>query len=214
MIEVKICCIQSIEEAQLAIEYGANAIGLVSNMPSGPGVIPDKKIKEIAEWSKGKINSVLLIALQTPQAIIEQHNYCKTDFIQLVDSQKISTYEDIKSTIPDVKIIQVIHVIDENSVAEANLVSNYVDMILLDSGNPKLKRKKLGGTGEVHDWQISCEIVNSVNLPIFLSGGLNPDNVTKAVKRVKPYGVDVCSGLRINCKLDEQKLKQFVQQLS
>jgi len=209
MTKVKICCIQSIEEAQIAIDYGVYAIGLVANMPSGPGVIPDEKIKEIAEWSKGKINSVLLTALQNPQAIVEQHNYCKTDFIQLVDSQKISTYEDLKSTIPDVKLIQVIHVLGENSVDEAYLVSNYVDMILLDSGNPKLEKKKLGGTGIVHDWRISRKIVNNIDLPIFLAGGLNPDNIAEAVDRVKPYGVDVCSGLRNDGSLDIEKLKRF-----
>lgn len=214
MTKVKICCIQSIEEAQIAIEHGAYAIGLVSEMPSGPGVIPDDKIKEIAEWSRGKINTVLLTTFRNPEEIIVQHNYCQTDFIQLVDSQKINTYKRLREEIPEVKIIQVIHVIDDDSVSQAVMVERYVDLLLLDSGNPKLEKKELGGTGRVHNWRISREIVNEVDIPVFLAGGLNPDNVAKAIDRVKPFGMDVCSGLRNDGNLDIEKLKQFIEALT
>jgi len=214
MVKVKICCIQSIKEAQIAIDNGAYAIGLVSKMPSGPGVISESTIKEIAEWAPEGIKTVLLTSLRNPQEIIAQQKYCQTNTVQLVDSQKIGTYKILRAELPDVQIIQVIHVIDDSSVSEALALVKYVDMLLLDSGNPKLETKELGGTGRTHNWQISREIVNEVDIPVFLAGGLTPDNVAEAIKRVKPFGVDVCSGVRIDGKLDAEKVNRFIQEIT
>jgi len=213
MTKVKICCIQSIEEAQMAIDYGAYAIGLVSKMPSGPGVISDRKIGEIARLAKGKIKTVLLTALQNSDELIEQHNYCQTDVTQLVDSQKIDTYRLLKSEFPEVELMQVIHIIDGKSISKAIAISKYVDYLLLDSGNPNLQTKELGGTGRTHNWELSKLIIDEVEVPVFLAGGLNPANVGKAIEGVKPFGVDVCSSLRINGKLIEDKLKSFMKNL-
>lgn len=149
--KVKICCIQSIAEAQIAIENGAFAIGLVSKMPSGPGVISESKIRAIAKWAPENIKTVLLTSLQNTDEIIEQHKYCGTDVLQLVDSQEIKTYQILKKELPNVEIMQVIHVIDDNSIMEAVKISKYVDMLLLDSGNPNLGTKELGGTGKTHN---------------------------------------------------------------
>ena len=209
MTKVKICCIQSIEEAQIAIDNGTYAIGLVSEMPSGPGVISESKIKEIAEWVPDDIKTVLLTSLQNADKIIEQHEYCNTDVLQLVDSQEIITYQILKKELPNAEIMQVVHVIDDDSVSKAVNISKYVDMILLDSGNPKLETKELGGTGRTHNWRISREIVNEVDIPVFLAGGLTPDNVAGAVERVIPFGVDLCTGVRLDGKLDGEKVKLF-----
>jgi len=211
--KVKICCIQSIVEAQMAVEHGAYAIGLVSKMPSGPGVISADKIKEIAHWAKGKIKSVLLTALQDANELIKQHRFCGTDIIQLVDSQSYETYKKLKKELPVVDLMQVIHVIDDVSVKEAKNVSQYVDYILLDSGNPNLKTKELGGTGRTHNWNLSKQIVEGVSIPVFLAGGLNPDNVVDAINKVSPFGVDLCSGLRKNGKLYEGKVKSFIKNM-
>ena len=214
MINAKICCIQSIEEAKIAINGGAYAIGLVSKMPSGPGVITEYKIKEIADWAKGKTKTVLLTALQNADGLIEQNKYCQSDVIQLVDSQDIYTYKKLKRELPKVELMQVIHVIDEYSVQESIEISNYVDFILLDSGNPNLKTKELGGTGRTHNWEISKQIVNEIEIPVFLAGGLNPKNVCEAIKTVKPFGVDLCSGLRIDSKLIEARVKSFMNNIN
>jgi len=211
MTKVKICCIQSIAEAQIAIENGAYAIGLVSKMPSGPGGIEESKIREIALWAPENIKTVLLTSLRNPLEIIAQQKYCQTNIIQLVDFQKISTYKNLRAELPNVQIIQVIHVLDDSSISESFAVAKYVDMLLLDSGNPKLETKELGGTGRTHNWQISREIVNEVDIPVFLAGGLTPDNVVSAIKRVKPYGVDVCTGVRSDDELDAEKVKLFVE---
>lgn len=209
MTHVKICCIASIEEANRAINHGASAIGLVSKMPSGPGVISEKTIKEIAEQTPQSISTFLLTSKQNVDEIIGQHNRCRTNTIQLCDRIINGSHLQLKKALPGIKIVQVIHITDDESINEAIEISKLVDVILLDSGNQKLVTKELGGTGRTHDWTISRKIVDSIKVPVFLAGGLNPQNVDEAILQVKPYGVDVCSGVRTNSKLDEEKLKLF-----
>lgn len=209
MVKVKICCIQSIKEAKLAVKYGASALGLVSEMPSGPGVISEDLIVEIAKQVPADISTFLLTSKTNYEEIITQHKKCNTTHIQLVDNVEIDVYKKLRLELPDVKIVQVIHVTGEESIGEAVSVSDFVDLILLDSGNQKLAVKELGGTGRTHDWSISKKIVERINVPLFLAGGINPSNVSAAINEVKPYGIDLCSGVRTNNKLYEKLLKEF-----
>lgn len=213
MARVKICCISSIEEASLAINYGASAIGLVSNMPSGPGVISEEEIELISRSVPPGISTFLLTSSQNAEEIITQQKKCKTNTVQICDHLVSGTQKQLKEALPGIKIVQVVHVIDKNSLNEAIEIANNVDAILLDSGNQKLTVKELGGTGRTHDWQISKKIRESVRVPVFLAGGLNPDNVTDAIRFVNPFGVDICSGVRTNGKLDESKLKLFFEKV-
>ena len=213
MPRVKICCIASVDEAKLAIKYGASAIGLVSEMPSGPGPIPEKLIEEIAAAIPPGVSSFLLTSKQDVDSIIEQQRRTKVNTIQLVDRLLYGTHSDLKKALPGISIVQVIHVTGEESINEAVDVSKFVNAILLDSGNQSLKIKELGGTGRTHDWDISKKIVKSVNVPIFLAGGLKPENIKEAVNKVRPFGVDVCSGVRTNGNLDEKKLKVFFENI-
>lgn len=206
---VKICCISSIEEAKLAIKYGASAIGLVSEMPSGPGPIPEELIEKIAETIPPGVSSFLLTSKQDVDSIITQQKKTKVNTIQIVDKLIHGSHLDLKKALPGISIIQVIHVNGEDSFKEAIEISFFVNGILLDSGNQSLKIKELGGTGRVHNWEISKKIVRSVKVPVFLAGGLNAENIIEAVNRVNPFGVDVCSGVRTNGKLDVEKLSQF-----
>lgn len=206
---IKICCISSEDEARIAIESGASAIGLVSRMPSGPGPIPDELIRQIAKTVPPPIGTFLLTSETSVKDIIEHHHRTNTNTIQIVDSLSSGTYSQIKAALPSVKIVQVIHVIDERSVDEAIEISEMVDAILLDSGNPKLKVKELGGTGRVHNWKLSKQIRDKSKCPVYLAGGLNPENVRQAIEEVQPFAVDVCSGVRTNSKLDKQKLELF-----
>ncbi len=206
---IKICCISSEDEARIAIESGASAIGLVSRMPSGPGPIPDELIRQIAKTVPPPIGTFLLTSETSVKDIIEHHHRTNTNTIQIVDSLSSGTYSQIKAALPSVKIVQVIHVIDERSVDEAIEISEMVDAILLDSGNPKLKVKELGGTGRVHNWKLSKQIRDKSKCPVYLAGGLNPENVRQAIEEVQPFAVDVCSGVRTNGKLDKQKLELF-----
>ena len=212
--KVKVCCIQSIKEAKIAISLGASAIGLVSEMPSGPGVISAKSIIEISNYASGKVDTFLLTSKQDSNSIIEQLKTYKTNTVQIVDRLINGSYTDIKLALPNIKIVQVLHVNDDDCIDKAKAIENDVDAILLDSGNDRLKIKELGGTGRIHDWSISKRIVESVNIPIYLAGGLNPNNVAEAVKTVNPYSVDVCSGVRTNGNLDKEKLVNFFNSLN
>ena len=209
MTRVKICCISSIAEAKLAIKYGASALGLVSNMPSGPGVISEDLIEEIVQIVPPGISTFLLTSLQNTDDIIEQHRKCKTNTIQICDHLLEGTHKKLKKALPAIKIIQAVHVTGDESIKEAIEVSQDVDALLLDSGNQKLAVKELGGTGRTHDWSLSKKIKESVKIPIFLAGGLNPVNVSGAIRIVKPFGLDLCSGVRSDNKLDEYKLMFF-----
>ncbi len=211
--KIKICCIANIEEAQLAIKTGASAIGLVGNMPSGPGIITDELIHTIAKNIPPHIDTFLLTSETDPKNIMNHHKRTNTNTIQLVDRVKPEIYQELKLKIPGVKLVQVIHVINHQSIVEALKISEFVDAILLDSGNPNLKIKELGGTGRTHNWDISKEIVKKTKMPVFLAGGLNPENVRKAVDYVQPYGVDICSGVRTHGKLDQKKLQLFFNEI-
>ncbi|HKC80559.1 MAG TPA: phosphoribosylanthranilate isomerase [Gemmatimonadaceae bacterium] len=207
---IKVCCIASEEEAALAIAMGASAIGLVSRMPSGPGPIPEARIRDIARIVPPGIATFLLTSETTAEPIIAQQRYCGTNTLQLVDEVEPGVHAVLRAALPGIKIVQVIHVRDENAVAEARQVSPQVDALLLDSGNPSLARKELGGTGRAHDWAVSRRIRDGVQVPVYLAGGLNPLNVGKAIAQVQPFGVDVCSGLRTDGRLDAEKLGQFM----
>ena len=206
---IKICCISSIEEAMMAIDYGASALGLVGRMPSGPGIITDDLILEIARLVPPPVGTFLLTSETFAGDIISHHRKTHTNTIQLVDELKEGTYLEIKKEIPSVKIVQVIHVRTEASVDEALELSEYVDALLLDSGNPALDIKVLGGTGKVHDWTLSRKIVEQSKVPVFLAGGLHAGNVKEALDKVQPFGLDLCSGVRTNKALDPAKLEAF-----
>jgi phosphoribosylanthranilate isomerase len=209
-IRIKICCISSIEEAKLAIKYGADALGFVSAMPSGAGIIDEKLIQQIVSTVPPPISTFLLTSSIKTNDIIPQILRCNTNTVQLVDRVGYEVYRAIREKLPWIKIVQVIHINDKDSIKEAEVISPFVDALLLDSGNQSLPIKELGGTGRVHDWSISKTICEIINKPVILAGGLSQNNVEEAIKTVQPFGVDVCSGLRTNGCLDEEKLKQFI----
>jgi phosphoribosylanthranilate isomerase len=206
---VKICCISSVEEAALAVEAGASALGLVSHMPSGPGVIGEELIADIAATVPPAIGTFLLTSRQSVDEIVEQQRFCGTNTVQICDHLTNGTHRQLKDALPGISIVQVIHVTGPESVEEAGAVASQVDAILLDSGNQKLPVKELGGTGRKHDWTLSRKIRENVSVPIFLAGGLTPENVRQAIEEVSPFGLDLCSGVRTSGKLDAQKLERF-----
>lgn len=206
---VKICCISSVDEARLAIECGASALGLVGHMPSGPGVISDELIGEIARTVPPPIATFLLTSETSAEAIIGHYLKVQTNTIQIVDALQEGSYLQIRQALPHVKLVQVIHVIDEKTVEEAIQVSEFVDAILLDSGNPNLQVKELGGTGRIHNWALSRKIRDSIPIPLFLAGGLKAENVKEAIETVQPFGLDLCSSVRTNGLLDRAKLERF-----
>lgn len=191
------------------MDAGASALGLVGQMPSGPGVISDELIHRIARAVPPPVSTFLLTSETRATDIIRHYKKVYTSVIQLVDKPEAGAYEALRRELPYVKLVQVIHVSDHNSLNEATEAAAFVDALLLDSGNPGLPVKVLGGTGRTHNWEISREITRSVTVPVFLAGGLHSGNVKQAIEAVQPYGLDLCSGVRTNGKLDAVKLKAF-----
>jgi len=208
---IKICCMQSEEEARLAITAGADAIGLVGTMPSGPGPIDDQLIAAIAARVAPPVATFLLTSETGAEAIIAHARRCRTNTLQLVDRIPAADYPRLRMALPGIKLVQVVHVGGGEAVAEAVTAAAHADALLLDSGRPHEAIKVLGGTGRTHDWTISREIVERVARPVFLAGGLRADNVALAIQTVRPFGVDVCTGVRrADYTLDPMELEAFV----
>jgi phosphoribosylanthranilate isomerase len=206
---VKVCCISSVAEGRLAVRYGASALGLVSAMPSGPGVISEETIAAIARTVPPPVATFLLTSRQDAAGIIDQQRRLRVTTLQIVDRLTWGTHRDLRAALPGIGLVQVIHVTGPESVDEALAVAPEVDALLLDSGNPTLAVKELGGTGRRHDWRLSREIRERSGVPVFLAGGLRPENVAEAIAEVAPFGLDLCSGVRTDGALDERKLERF-----
>lgn len=211
---VKVCCIASPSEAWMAVRAGASALGLVSEMPSGPGVIDEAAIARIAAEVPPPVATFLLTSRQEVMAIAAQQRRTGASTVQICDRLTSGSYADLREAMPGIGLVQVIHVEGPEAVDEALEVAGHVDAILLDSGRPLLAVKELGGTGRRHDWSVSRRIRAAVPVPIFLAGGLRPENVAEAVDAVGPFALDVCSGVRTDGALDPTKLDQFFEALN
>jgi phosphoribosylanthranilate isomerase len=209
MTRIKICCISDESEAQLAVRAGASLLGLVSQMPSGPGVIGEEMIARIAAGTPPGVTSTLLTCAATAETILSQQQRTGVRALQLVDEVSLELLRELKNKLPGVALMPVIHVRDGAAIEEAKRLAPEVHALLLDSGNPAAAIKELGGTGRVHDWEVSAELVRSVSVPVFLAGGLNPENIGRALSMVRPFGVDICSGVRTAGRLDADKLSRF-----
>jgi phosphoribosylanthranilate isomerase len=206
---VKICCIQNYDEAMMAVRYGAAAVGLVAAMLSDPRVLAEECIADIVARLPPGIASFLVTTHQEAGAIIAQQQRCRANTVQLGDRLTGGTYQELRAALPGVHIVQVIHVTGEEALQEARMIAPQVHSLVLDSGSRDLPQKELGGTGRTHDWHISSRICQAVEVPVFLAGGLNSTNVADAIRRVRPYGVDLCTGVRTNGRLDEEKVRAF-----
>ena len=208
--KVKVCCIASVAEAELALAHGAAALGLVSAMPSGPGVIGDDRIREIAQWAPAGVRTFLLTSRRDPREIAEQVREAGVNTMQLVDAVAPGAHAVLRALVPRVRLVQVIHVRGPESVDEALEAAPRVDELLLDSGNPSATVRELGGTGRTHDWSLSREIVDQCGVPVWLAGGLHAGNVRAAIDAVRPQGLDLCSGVRIDGELSAERLAEFM----
>ena len=207
---VKICCIANVAEAEMATAAGASLLGLVGAMPSGPGPISDDRIAEICAWAPPGIETVLLSSETTADGLVAHAARCRPSVLQIVDAPAPGAYVALRAAHPALKLIQVIHVEDAAAIDQAKAVEGAVDAILLDSGRPSADVKELGGTGRTHDWAISARLVAEIAKPVFLAGGLSADNVAEAVRDVRPYGLDLCSKVRTDDRLDPVKLSAFM----
>ncbi len=208
-VRVKVCCIMSAAEARTAIAAGAHALGLVSAMPSGPGVIDEAAITAIAASVPPGVATVLLTSATDVATIIRQQHDTAVNTLQIVDRLPPGSHAALRRALPGIGLVQVVHVQGPDSVAEARAIAGEVDALLLDSGKPGAAVKQLGGTGRVHDWRLSRQIRDAVPVPVFLAGGLGPGNVAEAIAAVRPYAVDICSGLRRDGGLAPDRVDDF-----
>jgi len=211
---VKICCIRSLDEAMMATDAGAAALGLVSRMPSGPGVITEEEIARIAARVPPGVATFLLTSELDVRAIIAQQKRTGVNTLQIVDRLESNAHQELRAALPGIALVQVIHIRGRASSEEALAVAPHVDALLLDSGNPELAVKELGGTGRTHDWSISRRIRETAPVPVFLAGGLIAANVAEAIRQVEPFAIDVCSGVRTEGRLDSAKLADFFRAVS
>lgn len=180
-------------------------------MPSGPGPIEDELIAEIAASVPPPIATFLLTSEVDARAVVEHVRRTGVNTVQLVDdSTTPDVYSALRDNAPGVRIVQVVHVREQASVGLALAAATRVDALLLDSGNPVAAIRELGGTGRTHDWRLSREIVERSPIPVFLAGGITPANVADAIAHVRPFGIDLCSGVRTSGNLDEAKLRALV----
>lgn len=206
---VKVCCIQDEAELGLAIDAGARMVGLVSKMPSGWGPIADEVIAQLARQVPPGVVSVLLTSRTSPAAVIAQQRHCACNALQIVDAFPDEGFAELRAALPGVSLLKAVHVTDESAIERAVHLSTLADGLILDSGAPSGPVKVLGGTGLTHDWSISRRIVQSSHCPVFLAGGLKAENVAEAIRTVRPWGLDLCTGVRTHHRLDGDKLAAF-----
>ena len=207
---VKVCCISSVAEATLAVAHGASAVGLVSRMPSGPGPIDDALIATIIAAVPPPVATFLLTSATDAVTIIDQQHRLRPTTLQLVDHVEPSLHRALRDALPGTRLVQVVHVEDEGSLAYACRVAETADALLLDSGRLTAPVRELGGTGRTHDWSLSRRIRDACGRPVFLAGGLHAGNVAAAIHAVAPFGVDLCTGVRTDGRLDAAKLSAFM----
>jgi len=209
-IRLKVCCISSHDEVNCAVQLGASALGFVSHMPSGPGVVSDEQISAMVSAVPAAVSRFLLSSRTAADDVIEHVLAARVDTLQLVDEVPPEVYTALRQRAPHVRIVQVVHMNGAHVLDQALSIAGSVDALLLDSGRPNATRRELGGTGRVHDWKVSRRVVESTQKPVFLAGGLTPENVARAIDVVGPFGVDVCSGVRSGGRLDARKLEALV----
>lgn len=207
---IKVCCISSEGEARCAIEHGADALGLVGAMPSGPGVIDDALIAEIARSVPPPVATFLLTSETDAGAIADHARRVGTSAVQIVSHIDPAESERLGALLPGVRRVQVVHVEGHDALELVERYAPHAHAFLLDSGRPGEPTPTLGGTGRTHDWDVSAAFVRRSPIPVFLAGGLDDTNVGEAVRRVRPFGVDLCSGVRTDGRLDPPKLDRFV----
>ena len=193
---IKICCIQNDTEVEIAAAAGATHVGLVAAMPSGPGPIPDERIGKIVDAVPLGVAAVLLTARTDADSISEHVRATGVSAVQIVREVSAEVRLSVKAAVPSIEILQVVHVGGPEAFEQAQRAVVGSDFVLLDSGRPSARTPELGGTGRTHDWAVSAQIVSRLDIPVFLAGGLGPENVEEAIRKVRPAGVDLCSGIR------------------
>lgn len=208
MVKVKICGITNIKDALDAARLGADFVGLLVEIGFSEDKLTREEAKEIIKKLPLEVSPVFVTYLQKAEPIIEIAEHIKPQIIQLHNDISLREIGKIRKALKKVEITKTISVKDSGSAKEAKRFEKYVDYLLLDTA----AEGRRGGTGKTHDWDISAEVVQAVKSKVFLAGGLNPDNVEEAVRKVKPFAVDTNSGVKKKARVkDYDKMKMFIE---
>ncbi|MGF6603288.1 phosphoribosylanthranilate isomerase [Paraburkholderia sp. GAS448] len=204
---IKACGIQSISEAEAAIEAGVNTIGLLMGITHvAEDKITVERGKLIVQAVPEGIRTVMVTHLLDVEEIASIAEFTGVSAIQIHDDLPVEGLLELRKRLRGRELIKAVHVMSETAVVDAKALADYADALILDSRT----KDRLGGTGLTHDWNVSRRIVESVGVPVILAGGLNPENVESAIKLVKPAGIDANSGLEhLDGSKSSKKIRQF-----
>ncbi|AKB32299.1 Phosphoribosylanthranilate isomerase [Methanosarcina siciliae HI350] len=219
---VKICGIRGQEDIELAALYGADAVGFITEVPvESPRKLDSDAAAALISKVPKCLDSVMVIMPETSACALELIEKVKPNIVQVHSGLPLSELEAVreKTDIPIIKTLSVpagqeaskLHNIVTRLLEEVRALegSGAVDSVLLDSGIAG----KTGGTGCVHDWDLSRRIAEETELPLILAGGLKPENVQEAVRAVSPYAVDTASGVEDRGKKDAAKIRKFIEEV-
>ena len=215
--KVQIYTMQSVDEALEIISLGVDHLGLTPSYIGLPGEIDFFTAREIIEAVDKKAVCVALTVETRIREIFRMVKAVQPDILHLCGLENTFPPREVlklKEELPDLPIMQAVSVVDEKALETAHAYRNVADYLILDTQAPDIAG--IGASGETHDWKISQKIVEEVDLPVILAGGLSPENVSEAINIVQPWGVD--SLTHTNHYLqdgkfikDLKKIRQFVE---
>jgi len=210
-VSVKVACIRNPEEAMRAVSFGAAAIGMAAETPTGGRALTHAEIARIVAAVPETTGTFLMTTRRSAIELAELARNAGVNTIQLWDEPDPDAYAHLRSAVPGISIVQSIPVMGEGAIETAISVSPRVDALLLDSASRSVPVRWEEQHGRTHDWRISRRIADAVSIPVILSGGLTHLNVADAIRAVRPYGVEVCSGVRTKGQLNTTLLVQFLE---
>ncbi|MCD6207727.1 MAG: phosphoribosylanthranilate isomerase [Methanosarcinales archaeon] len=219
----KICGNRNPEDLDYAIACGADAVGFITDVPvKSPRKIDSETAKDLIKRVPVFVDSVIVIMPEDLDSAVALIRKTRPTVVQIHNDLPDAELAKLASTVDPVKLIKTIAIPDgagpeiaDRVISRIHKLTGIADAILLDTsttsrtGNTSTGARS-GGTGKVHDWRISAEIVRRSRLPIILAGGLTPDNVSDAIRKVCPYAVDTASGVETDKRRDCDKVKRFI----
>jgi phosphoribosylanthranilate isomerase len=204
VIKVKICGVRTVEDAMKCVACGADAVGVL--LADSPRRITILQAADIVKCMPPFVTPVIVMMPSAAEEAIEAAGVIGPGAIQLQGDEPPEMLLEIKKALPHIKLIKAVHVGSGGEMDKARSYEGTADAILLDTMSPGR-----GGSGRTHDWTLSGEIVADIRSPVVLAGGLSPSNVAEAIKRVRPFAVDVASGVEGNGRVKDIKLiEQFI----
>lgn len=211
---IQMAGIRNVNDALMCVDCGVNIIGLlVGQAHTSDDFISKELAREIKLVLPSGVLTTLITHLEKAEEIIPIARYIDVDYIQLHSHLPESEVKLIRDALPNKKLLRLIHIGSDGTLLNDINTIKYVDFYFTDSIN--LKTNQVGGTGLTHNLDTDKMLVDTLDKPVFIAGGLNPDNVSDAVKYCKPYGVDVNSGCRADDgSRDRAKVLAFVKNAS